>query len=561
MSSARTTNPRRRALLALAGGAAIAAASAILFCRLYVGAEDGSYFWDWVAYFHAFQATAANLRADPLPTCAAILRSVREADYNLAVVTPLLPIAAIFGTSRAVYVCAVAVLYLVPTACLAACLARRTGERLAPLPLFAAALLYWPIWMATLRGMPDIAGLIPLGAATLLALRTRFLTKAGLRAAIAFGLLVWGAFLIRRWYAYACASLEALTFVFALVELSRGGMDLAAIRRFGERYAVNILALLAALFVMQGPLARRILATNYADVYAAYQQPLASTVALVLHQLGFLAACAIAAGGIRAILRRDETVLFTLLLALLSGGLFLHVQAPGLHHVLPFYFWLFPALVYGLAWPWSALGRAAPLGKAASVAGLAAASFAAMYLPGAGAWPVARLGLLPTAGVPPLRVERPAAYAELIRALSALSANRAIAVFASSPALNPSRLGAMDTQLRQRLVPVSEVDRRDGFYMPAFAADVAVVTSAPATHLVPSGQRVVTLPAHWIFASEGPGRAYTRRAGPFQLDDGLDAYIYVRERPLSEDDMVQVENQLRAIYPDWVMTKDGPGPM
>lgn len=537
---------------------AVALVAIAVLCRLYVGAEDGSYFWDWVGYFHAFQQTAADFHADPGGTLAKVIRTVREDDYNLAAVAPLLPAADIAGATRVTYVTALAILYLLPAAYLATRLARRTGEAFAPVTLFAGALLYWPIWMATLRGMPDVAGLLPLGAATLLALQTRFLTEARLRSAVGFGFLVWSAFLIRRWYAYSCLSLEALTFAFAVARLYRETDQAAAARRFAERYLVNILALLAALAVLQGPLARRIVETNYADVYAAYQQPLGATLALVVGQLGLIATVAVAAGLLRAIRTRNETVLFTAALAFLSGGLFLRVQAPGLHHQLPFYFWLFPAFAFGVAWPWTTFRGAAPLGKSLSLAALSAAAFASMYLPNN--WRMDGVGLLPDRRLPPLRVEHPAAYAALIHDLTAISAGRRIAVFASSPALNPSRLGAMSADIHQRLVPVAEVDRRDGFYLPALAADVAVVPSAPATHLVPSGQRVVTLPAHWILAREGPGQAYERASGPYDLDDGVRAFIYLRRRPLSAEDTAAVAADFRAIYPDWIMTHDGPGP-
>src|SRR5690606_16042853 len=104
-----------------------------------------------------------------------VLRQVRQADYNPLPMVPLTPVYLLMGSSRPVYISALVALYLVPVCFMFAYLARRLADaRLSSQAAWLAlgvALLYVPFWRPTLRGLPDIVGLVPILAALILVLK------------------------------------------------------------------------------------------------------------------------------------------------------------------------------------------------------------------------------------------------------------------------------------------------------------------------------------------------------------------------------------------------------
>jgi len=209
--------------VAFAGAALLAA----LFARIYVGGEDGIYTWDFRGYWDRYEEISSLLSsADVRGILRHLARIVKE-DYNVSPVLALQPFSFLFTDSRLGYIVAIAVTYLVPaafiTAYLATLLAR--GPNVRPmsatcsntyLPLLALALTFPPFWTPSLRGFPDVVGLIPLGLAATIAVTTDFAAKVAVKRAILFGLLLWACFLLRRWYAYAVVALVASSFLYRI---------------------------------------------------------------------------------------------------------------------------------------------------------------------------------------------------------------------------------------------------------------------------------------------------------------------------------------------------------
>ena len=64
-----------------------------------------------------------------------------------------------------------------------------------------------------------------------------------------------------------------------------------------------------------------------------------------------------------------------------------------------------------------------------------------------------------------------------------------------------------------------------------------------------------------LIRSEGEfGAGYRRIRGPYVLADGATAYIYERERPLSDEERQSLIAKFLTIYPNWVVLADGVGP-
>jgi hypothetical protein len=552
-----------RTIAAFLIGVAIVAAGCA-FAWAYVAAEDQVYFWDNAGYFDRFGYFGDRFARGDWGWVREAAYTIVFEEYNVSSIVPLLPLHALFGDSRTVYIVGLVALYLAPTWLVAATTSElaRSGRLLAPtrLPLWqlTAAALYWPLWAPTLRGLPDVAGLIPLGLATILVLKPQIARAAPVRAGLAAGVLTWGAFILRRWYAYASASLLVLAGLFAAAAIVRDKEGRAETVRSAVFFFGACGAAMAALALLQLPIVREILGTSYATAYGGYQQPFLAQVGALYERFGPIVTIGALAGVVRAGLERAWRPLFLFACAIATFVFFSRTHAPSIHHTLPVAFFLFPVFVHGVAWPFEALKRPQLVWIAPA---LMALSFAAVFSPEARA----RLGpagfMAPALETYPLRIENLDAYQRLIADVKArLGPEDQIAVFASSINLADAMLAAMDTEIAPHMASPSQIDTRDGFSLAPIEQRFVVVTDAPVLHVAPEGQRVISIPNTMIRSGSGFGAAYEQVLGPYALAGGVTAYVYERRAPLADADRAALIEEFRRHYPDWVEGDNWIGP-
>jgi len=540
--------------------ACLCMAASIVFVTFYVHAEHPAYVWDFSGYWDQYKNTGRHFLEDWRDALQQTQLLIASQDYNPSSILPLLPIYWLFGGDRAAYVAGIAVIYLVPVAFVAARLARADAgpqARLCLLTLFVA-FTYPAFWRPTLRGMVDVAGLLPLGLAALILFRTDYLTKASRKTALGFGLLLWSAFLLRRWYAFSLVALvmTALLFLFATALSNR--RPLAPVLRAAiPNYAVAGVTALVALGCFQPHLLTRILTTNYSDSYSAYQADLTGQLKIYYDHLG-LWLLALAATGLVADLRRKRMrSAFGACVAILTMALFSRIQAPGLQHSLPVELFLFPAYVSGLLF--LAQRLPAPRLAAPALGVLASLNFLSTFAPfGWGAGEPARL-LFPQARYGPLRLAQYNEYLRLISDLKALEPGATIAVFASSFTMSNSVLATLDPTVARRLEYVAHVDRRDGFDWMTLAADYALIGEPTPLHLKAGSQKIIEFPAQDIAAGVGVGAAFVDTGRRYSLDDGVTAQLYKRLRSVSAGEIGTLANRFYEIYPDWRTEKPNVG--
>ncbi len=533
----------------------ICALPAVAFSVLYVLNEHPAYLWDWGGYWNAYADYGQTSLESPARWLSRVVQSVRGDDYNPSGVVPLTPVYWIFGGGREFYVAAIIAVYLVPAALIAARLAQTSLGDLSPLrPLAVFAALAFPVfWNAALRGMIDVAGLIPLGLATLLVLRTSFLSRATLKEAIWFGLLLWATFLLRRWYAFAVVALILTSGAAALLVIMKNHRPVVTeLRRTILRYSVAGIFFLVALIVFQGDLVRKILQTSYSDAYSAYQSDAAWQISQYTGYFGYLALGLAALGLLVDLMQRRMKSLFLFCTAVLTALLFARVQAPSLQHLLPVGLFLFPGFYAGLAFLHDRLGPARPV-----LWLLLALNFVSTYLPDR--WEVADQArvLFPQIHTPPLYLENYAEYQRLLADLKALDPEKKVAVFASSPILSDSLLAALSPDLNHRIEWISQVDSRDGFRWASLMADYFVVGQPTPLHLNPPDQRVIQFPADEISQGTGIGAAMSALPDSYALAGGVTARIYARVRPLGLQDVSPLAERFFAAYPDWRGASEG----
>ena len=194
----------------------------IAFCVSYVAAEHPAYVWDYGAYWGYFK-NYSHLISSGAPWFAQFRQEVGSLDYNPLAAVLLYPFYLISGDGRTSYIVGICLLYLLPAVVVTSRLALLAAPMTNAILIFVMALTYVPFWTPSLRGMVDIVGLIPLGLATLLVLRTEFLSQRPIRDAILLGILIYLPFVLRRWYAYSIVTFLILGFVFGVVCRLRSG--------------------------------------------------------------------------------------------------------------------------------------------------------------------------------------------------------------------------------------------------------------------------------------------------------------------------------------------------
>ena len=548
----------------IAATGVMAAIAAAAFSIAFVRAEDPAYAWDWGAYYRLYEAFGDLLRTNVWQVAPALISSLREADYNASSIVPLLPIQAVWGSSRTVYVTAIVVLYVVPACLLASAIAvpRRlaSGSIVPVLAIVASALAFWPLWASGLRGMPDVVGLIPLGFATILLQRSQFGTRASPRQGAILGACLWAPFLLRRWYAYSIVAIALVATGSCVATLLEAPLDerrhLAKASATAALLAVGVFTGLLVAF--QLPLLQRILQTNYAEIYSAYQAPFDDQLRHLLARAGPIVAVAWALGLCRGLIERDASILFTSATSLTTLLLFSRTQEPSIQHVLPIAFWAFPAIVAGATWPAVlARGRRASWAFGALPA-VMILSFATVFVPGLRARLSLLSDVLPTTTTFPLRLEHRGNYDTMVSDIrSHVRSGDHVAVFASAEKLSDSLLVALDESLQPSVTLASQVDMRDGLRLTPFEARYVIATTQPAVHLAPGTQSVIAKPDLAISSGLGYGAAYKPVGGPYALDDEIVATLYERAWPLTASETSEIIADIRQAYPQWRLQPDG----
>jgi hypothetical protein len=574
---------------------------------VFVRAERTFYSWDEVSYWALATALADDLGRDALKAIGTVLRSVRFDDYNLLAALPLALLHVVFGKSRLVFVLGVTNLYALPALVTLLCLFRRLALRsgkIAPVMWPVAALLcglHPLLWEPVLRGKVDVGGGLLLALAFHVYLKRPFRELSYERLA-AVGALLAGLVLFRRWLTHAAAGFCVVVAADAAVAWwrarSRGREGWAILARLAVLGGV----LLAVLVVVSWPLPRRLLATDYRSLYAAYAPKggfwlsVAESFKWFLHPFGFMHFFALLAGVVWG-LRHDDRRRATLVIGLqLLVTVLLRSRVQPLSDERDFYLVMTALLVLPLlmlnGWLTAESRRGPRVGEVLTTflvlwsAGTFLLAFAIVRPPPPSRWPkrawnlrAVPFGTIGQRFVPlvaewlgHLRV-KPLAHRDVVeveRLLDTLPrllgdpADTAY-VLASGEKLN-SHLVRHAALSRGRVFPAigriektADVDLRDGFPAGLLRARLVVVTTPVLLHLRREDQQVVAVPAEQILAGRGLGAAYERLPETFRLDGGVTVFLYRRTRPLGEAEIESLSRELQRAYPTKPFVYQPPG--
>lgn len=579
-SSTKSTNFKTR----LTAAALLTPVFLLLTCFVawYIRQESFIYYWDYVQYHAYFMELGPRFALNPFRALGYVLWSVQEIDYNLLPTVFLLPFRLAFGPGRLAYILSVTVTYALPSTALFALVVRQLRGNNALRSAFddvgltlisVLSLALMPqLWGPVLLGYVDVGGLLILFAVLMLYFRSDF-AEQSLLSLVSMALLLSTLILFRRWYAY-----WVVGFFGALAV--REGLRFAQDKKHRAKWALvikNALALgltsILLIVLIAMPIARRMLTTDYRDIYSAYRSghPFAQNLLALNGHFGPLTLILAALGIVFSAMRcgRRPLVYFLCVQFTIAFIFFTRTQnfvmyaGPdefGGQHL----YWALAAIAIFVAlfvqdvflWARTRAGKAAVL---VVFLILCAANFSVTFLPGANSLlrPV-EFALPQVRQYPTVRtdLDQVRALLDTLVGITKDSESK-VYILASSFALNSSivheaclRLEPTHRALAQKIASTNDVDKRDGFPIPFLMSRYVVMAVPIAYHLAPKDQRVVGVLADQLEKGEGIGKSYEKMNFVFRLEDGSSVAIYKKVRPLDPADVKRLSDQFLEFYPN-----------
>ncbi|RUL87791.1 hypothetical protein [Tautonia sociabilis] len=529
---------------------------------------DGAGWWEWSRQYMSLQSQSF------WRSIGEVFETIRTKDQNLLAAVPLGTWMRLAGESRLSYELAVTNIY--GGACLLGLMilvrgfwsereSARAGWWLELVP--AAALLLLPaFWVPILRGYPEAGGM----AMALVVLWLYFSStdrRSYHPAYFAIGVLLAGLFIFRRWYAYWVVAFLAISAldraVLAVMDLRRNGFDWRRLARLTLPVPVMGLVAFAVLAGLAMPMVRRVLETDFADIYSAYNRGggLIGNLTLSFRPFGWLPTLLGVASLLYLAAGRStrRMSLFVGAQAVLIVALFFRIQFLMMHQLymlLPGYLLvccvaatriagLLPNRTLRAGW----LGGLLAIGLTVSVPTYCGAARPLIE-------PIA--GLLPERCQPLVRHDLDA----FIRLNSAIEEHLAgtdgkVYVLASSISISADHLIHAGPSLRMPFPSANRVigrwcivDKTNSFPRELLQADLVVVASPIQYHLDPSDQRIVGIPARHFLEGTGIARAFERLPETFTIEQGIEVYLFKKTRPIEPSEVAELSDQLREAYPD-----------
>jgi hypothetical protein len=527
---------------------------------VFVHAEQPLYIWDSKAYWMTWEHFGRLALKMPFRWLHETIGGIEANDYNPLPVSLLFPFYYLPLSSRYAYILGLTLCYLLPVVVLVQLTMQRfAGYQSRGWVLFIAlvTVCYAPFWKPTLRGLPDVVGLIPLIMVVIYGLGQDFASKLSFKKIFLTGLLLWMPFLLRRWYAYTIVSVYLTLPLLNYAQYSWASPDrLRRVLVTGLHFLFAGLISIACALIFQHILIRRILSTNYAGIYAAYQDGMAVSLSLALASPGVYILVPVALGLVWALTpsrtAEKNFVLFCLTNLLISFFLFTRTQSPGIQHCLPFSLWMLFAAIPGFRWLVNALRISMlqifvmSLGVAASLAVFI------MTFNNFGLGAVLNTKLLPDQTYP-MYVDNYQNYQALADRLVELTQDASqVAVLSSDGVLSDDLMSTVSGgRLDPHLVYSSQVDLRDKIRLSTLMARYVVVADPIQLHLAADGQRVIWIPASEILSHTGIGTAYQKLPQDYVLANNVTAKLYEKTRPFTAPEITDFFARFTSVYPDW----------
>jgi hypothetical protein len=536
----------------------------------FIRQEKYIYFWDYSGYWNMYKEAGDLFRNNPLKALGMMIGTVRNDDYNLLPLLLLMPFNLLFGKERLPYILSVINVYAIPVTILFFHISRKIIETVMPayrpglvsLPVIAtlAIVLLPNFWSPILYGYPDVAGVVFICCVILIYLKKPFEELEAPRL-FALGVLLCLMIMTRRWYAYWVVSFFlAVTTEGFIFHLRKDGLNLRNYAALAKNVCIVGLVAVSFFFLCATPAAKRMLLTDYADIYSAYRR---GPVVKALKTLGPLVCSLVLAGFFLSILKGKTArlAIFVFVQLIAAFLLFVRVQNFSSQH----YYILVPGIailislfvVNTVTYLKSGILKAAFIG---AFIGALAVNFSFVFIPETSRAAEACVrspwltDLFSARRHYPLRRNDIAQIKNVVQTLGELDKNVPGSLFyivASSYILNDDIIRNActdDRELRSHILRTHHVDRRDGFPTVFFNARYVVVADPVQYHLRPADQRVIGMLADRIAGGAGFGAAYKKLPFEFTLDGNVKVHIYERQRPVRDEEIAELSGLFARYY-------------
>lgn len=528
--------------------------AAVTFSCLFVLNEHFIYFWDYGSYWY-MTIHSGLLEMSAKNMFQTLWQSINYSEYNLLLSTLIALPLKLCGNSYAAFVILNTILFYIPNAIALLLTTQVVMDRIGlawhkqhPTGICAGCLFFSVYLLPVLSGYIDIASCPVLVTAYCLVISRRDFNKLDIKRDVLISLLIIALLLMRRYFAYAIIGGAAFIVPYWLIE-KRGTRNRAGIKLIDM--GISIIPPFAILFLAFPLMFRRYFFNNYDKAYSAYSSLgfLGNWVLLVRH-FGILITVFVLISIV--VCRNFEQIKITvclLLSTIVTASVFFKMQDMGQQHYYVLLFQIVTMMLLGFV---GLEEKVKPYSfqKAIEICFIAVilVNFCMQF----GISLFNRNSLFVSYIVEPRNRNDIEQIQKLDLQIDELVTNGSEGVYctASSVILNSDicnkAFGAKSPL--HFIVDAADVDLRDGFHTAFFDADIIISTETAQTHLS-HGQEIINV-LNTLFLNETEFSRKYLKVGTYVLDEGVTAYIWVKQKELSRRDIVSVQEMLSEIYPD-----------
>ncbi|MXV36941.1 MULTISPECIES: hypothetical protein [unclassified Saccharibacter] len=530
----------------------------VLSVCFFVTQEQDIYSFDDTLYWGKWERFSYELTHNPLYDLGKIFSSLWKREYNfLPVILPSIfyhfPI-----YSRLDYILSISIIYFIPSVILFSFFLNKIKENhylsassfiSVLFPLTTAAFL-----APTLRGYPDIGGLFFIILALFYSFKINLTIPQNIKHLAILSVLLWAAFAFRRWYLYTVISMYITIPVTSMILYSTKDSIKDA-----KQVIINIIKsgflFLAFLAIFQGKVLYTILTFPYGQAYSAYQMGFPYSFAYTIHHISFFIIFSSLLGALLALLSKNRTYIALatacIFNEIISFSLFTRTQSPGVQHIIPFTLWatLLACFAHMKILDSLKLKTIRILYVLPLTLLLSFSWYNAFFIE-----KDHPIDSYLSAKTLPFHVDHYQNYLKMVNDIpNILGHNKRIFILSSShTVLNDTTVThLLHDQMSDQIFLTNHVDWRDRINTDIIKADYILVVDPIQTHLVPTRQRIITIPAYDLLHERTIGHAFEKTPYIYQLNNDATAYLYKKIRPVSKQEIHDFLDEHFLYYPQW----------
>ena len=537
---------------------------AMILVYFYVRNESPIYVYDYSGYHQMYIQYAEKLIASKSLFYNDFVETVKTLDYNASPILAIIPFYFLFKAERFGYILALVIMYVVPAIILTAILMKKfifkdkeleKTDRFFVIVASIISFLFTRYWAPTLRGLPDIVGVIPMAISGFIFLKHSFIEKNKFYIPVILGIMVYSEFMLRRWYAYSVVAFVITLFIIELIRFiktKKSEKKEKFINAF-KNFSIMGASMLACGCIFQLPLIKRIITENYSSSYSAFQVEVFEHFTSFVSEFGWVVVILAIIGGIWCIKNKEHRYngLFLILNVVICHYAFTRVQAMGVHHFLSISLWMIILAVYGVYAIYNLIKN-----KYFKVAFLCIITlfFGINFITTFLNRDLSIKFISQNSKYCKFYYENFSELQRLINDLDVLVTENGgkITAFSDSDVISDNIIDLLGSQtIKNNICYTSHIDLRDGLNFNGLMCEYVVITDVPQLGVNPNGQRIVSIPNNEILNGSSIGKAYSKVSGPYTLDNNVNAFIYKKERAFSIEEVNEYMEMLYEYYPQW----------